>query len=186
MSGKTKDELTLNNAQCPPYAKRRRKRNTWTHPYRKKQASVHNSANTWSHKRKQNKTETPKLTGGIEHSDYKLMNRRWRGWRERREPHDQNPRPTEINSESGNRTLRIVSVNPDSLTTAESMLRMAEILLRNKIHLDAIQETHIPYGPNYVTDGYRIIASSEKWHKPPATRPVNRRRGNINTWQDIA
>ena len=84
----------------------------------------------------------------------KLTNRKWGGWREIREFHEQNQRLAVVNSESGNRTLTIVSVTPDAITTTESIPAHAEILLRTKIHIVAIPETHIPYGQNYMTNGY--------------------------------
>ena len=32
-------------------------------------------------------------------------------------------------------------------------------MIRNKIHIAAIQETHIPHGQNYLINGYRVITS---------------------------
>ena len=58
------------------------------------------------------------------------------------------------------RTLSIVSMNLDSMTTKTSRLSITESLLRNKIHIAAIQETHIPYNQNYMINGYRLINSA--------------------------
>ena len=68
-------------------------------------------------------------------------------------------RPQVLNMDQGNRTLSIVSINPDNLTTTESKLTVTHLLRKNKIHIAAIQETHIPHDQNYKLNGYRIITT---------------------------
>lgn len=56
----------------------------------------------------------------------------------------------------GTRTLIIASINPGNFATQDT-----KVLQRHKIHIAAIQETHIPVGQNYKLNGYRIITTSE-------------------------
>ena len=67
---------------------------------------------------------------------------------------------TLLNTTSGNCTLNIIAINPDSLTKQESKMQITEAMLRNEIRIAAIQETHIPNGQNYLINGYRLITSA--------------------------
>jgi len=89
-----------------------------------------------------------------------LKTKTWKRWHRRLEFQKNIQRKEVLNTNQGNCTLNIVSINPDALTTQESRQRLTEELLRNKIHLAAIQETHIAHGQNYLHNGYRIITSA--------------------------
>lgn len=60
----------------------------------------------------------------------------------------------------GDRTLCVVSLNPDNCVVEEGKQTVAQSLQRNKIHISAIRETHVQYGKNYKMGGYRIIKTA--------------------------
>ena len=62
--------------------------------------------------------------------------------------------------QEGNRSISIVSINPDNFILQKTQLGITEMLLKNKIHIAAIQETHIPRDLNYKINGYRIITTA--------------------------
>jgi len=62
----------------------------------------------------------------------------------------------------GQRTLSIVSLNPDNFILPETRTNTTHALQRNKIHIAAIQETHIPHDLNYKHNEYRIITTAAK------------------------
>jgi len=59
----------------------------------------------------------------------------------------------------GYRSLSIASINPDTFAAKESQLQVVQMIQQRKIHIAAIQETHIPYDQNFKLSGYRIITS---------------------------
>ena len=72
--------------------------------------------------------------------------------------------------EAGNRTLCIASLNPDTFINPDQRLTIANMLILRKIHIAAIQETHIPHDLDYTLNGYRIITSAIK-QIPEQTNP---------------
>ena len=85
-----------------------------------------------------------------------------RNYHNRRTFEETKQRTQVLNTDSGNRTLSIVSINPDNFTSSETRLTTTHLLRKNKIHIAAIQETHIPYDQNYKLNGYRIITCKAK------------------------
>jgi len=71
------------------------------------------------------------------------------------------PRKDVLNTHEGIRSLSIASINPDNFILEKAQTEITEMLLRNKIHIEAIQETHIPRDLNYKLNGYRIITTAE-------------------------
>jgi len=67
----------------------------------------------------------------------------------------------------GLRTLSIESVNPDNFIITETRQTITHALRRNRIHVSAIAETHVPNSPNYVTDGYRVITTTASIRENP-------------------
>ena len=61
----------------------------------------------------------------------------------------------------GLRTLNIASLNPDSIRGKEMQREIVKGPTKNKIHLEAIQETHITRDCNYMIDNYRVITEAE-------------------------
>ena len=61
---------------------------------------------------------------------------------------------------NGLRALNIASLNPDSMKERETQHGIVKRLTRNRIHLAAIQETHITRDCSYMLDNYRITTSS--------------------------
>ena len=68
-----------------------------------------------------------------------------------------------LNTQPGNRTISIASANPDNFITQETRLTITH-MLKKKIHIASIQETHIPHDQNYKFNGYRIITSKAQKH----------------------
>ena len=62
--------------------------------------------------------------------------------------------------------------NPDKFTSHYTELAVIQMVHRQKIHIAAIQETHIPHNHNYKLIGYRIITTQ-------AIRTAGERGGNI-------
>jgi len=60
----------------------------------------------------------------------------------------------------GNRTIIVVSLNPDNFTSQETKIAAVQMIRKQKIHIEAIQETHIPHDHNYKFNGYRIITTN--------------------------
>jgi len=58
-------------------------------------------------------------------------------------------RETVIAARKGLYNPSIVSLNPDPITTHQTQQDIAQNLVRNKIHIDLAQETHIPQDRNY-------------------------------------
>ena len=69
---------------------------------------------------------------------------------------------TFINMEDGLRTLNTASLNPASTKEEKIQGGIIKSLARNKIHISAIQETHISQGRSYVLGNYRIITAAGK------------------------
>lgn len=99
---------------------------------------------------------------------------------------EERPRPTVIQMENGLNTISLASVNPDHFITREIQQDVTQQLIRRKIHIAMIQETHIPYDRNFIRKEYRIITSAAK----PIPKKTTRRRhirkkhsrsGNSNT-----
>ena len=57
------------------------------------------------------------------------------------------------------RTLIISPIGPDNFQHRQSRWDITDILTYNKIHIAAVQETHIPQVQNYRLNEYRIITS---------------------------
>ena len=71
---------------------------------------------------------------------------------------------TERNGNSnakGLSAISVVSLNPDHFITDEVQQDITQQLIKHKIHIAIIQETHIPHNTNHIVNGYRIINSSE-------------------------
>ena len=75
---------------------------------------------------------------------------------------EQRPRITAIANNAGLKTLPVLSLNPDRLLGTEKQKDLLRELQKHKIHIAAIQETHIPYDQNYKLNGYRIITCKAK------------------------
>ena len=60
----------------------------------------------------------------------------------------------------GKRPLSIESINPDNFILESTQREITGMLQHNKIHIAAIQETHIPGDYNYKLNGYHIITSA--------------------------
>jgi len=69
-------------------------------------------------------------------------------------------RPTVLSAKYGLNTLAIVSMNPDHLTTNEVQQDITQQLLKNKLHIEIIQETHIPKDQSFSRNEYRVITSA--------------------------
>ena len=54
-------------------------------------------------------------------------------------------------------TLNVACANPDCPKDGAAQMGRNKNLTDRKIHIAAIQETHIPYGQKYLINGYRII-----------------------------
>ena len=65
-----------------------------------------------------------------------------------------------INMKHGLRTTNIASLNPDSTKEEQMQRDIIKDLTRNKIHIAAIQETHIDQDRDYLIDNYRIITAA--------------------------
>ena len=61
--------------------------------------------------------------------------------------------------EHWSKMLRIASLNPDTFINNETRLHITNMPIMRKIHITAIQETHIPHELDYMINGYRIITS---------------------------
>ena len=61
--------------------------------------------------------------------------------------------------ENGLRAMNIASLNPDSTAEAQMQRDIIKDITRNKIHIAAIQETHITQDRDYLLDNYRIITA---------------------------
>jgi len=85
---------------------------------------------------------------------------KWKRWARRRRFEDGQERKAVISTEQGLRTLSIVSMNHDNFISEEARRNITQTLRRNKIHIAALQETHIPHSLNYISDGYGIITTS--------------------------
>jgi len=57
------------------------------------------------------------------------------------------------------KTLTIVSLNPDNLININKQNDILHELQKRKVHIAAIQDTHIPHGLDFARNGYRIITS---------------------------
>ena len=80
----------------------------------------------------------------------------------------------------GNRSLSIASINPDNFAHEITQTEITEMLLRKKIHIAAIQETHIPRDLNYKLNGYRIITSAAIRETNLSEKHENTNRGLPN------
>ena len=66
-------------------------------------------------------------------------------------------RKTMIGLGNGQRTLNIASLNPDSMREVAPQQEIIKGLARNRIHIAAIQSTHITQDRSYLMGNYRII-----------------------------
>ena len=82
-------------------------------------------------------------------------------------------RPTAINLQTGINTISVVSFSPDHFATTEVQSDITQQLLRRKIHIAMIQETHIPRNSEYTWGEYRIITSAAIRNPKNKTRPTN-------------
>ena len=58
------------------------------------------------------------------------------------------------------KTLPIISLNPDNFFSDEKQSDILHEIQRRKIHISVIQETHIPHGLAYAKSGYGISTFS--------------------------
>jgi len=72
----------------------------------------------------------------------------------------------------GGRTLCIASPNPDTFINHEQRQEIAQMQLRQKIHIESLQEIHIPHGIGYMVNGYRVVTTAEIKQTPEI---INRR-----------
>jgi len=72
----------------------------------------------------------------------------------------QKTRKTTINSREGTNILNVASLNPDHFTTTETQNDIIQQLTQQKIHIAAIQETHIPRNHSFKRRNYKIINSA--------------------------
>ena len=63
-----------------------------------------------------------------------------------------------INMANGLRTMNIASLNPDSMKEEQMQRDIIKDLTRNKIHIAAIQETHIIQDRDYLLDNYITVS----------------------------
>ena len=75
---------------------------------------------------------------------------------------DKQKRPTTISTKSGYRTLNILSLNPDNFISTTRQDDITHELQKQRIHLAAIQETHIPHDLSYKRNGYRGITTAAR------------------------
>jgi len=69
-------------------------------------------------------------------------------------------RDTVINMKKGMGALTIAIINPDHFVANQVQQDITQQLPKKKIHIEIIQETHIPRDLNYEINGYRIITSA--------------------------
>ena len=58
--------------------------------------------------------------------------------------------------------LNIESINPDNFITKAKPGDVIQKITSNKTHIEAIQETQIPYDVTYARNGYKFITSAER------------------------
>ena len=61
---------------------------------------------------------------------------------------------------NGLRTMNIASLNPDSTKEGQMRRDISKNLTRNKLHVAAIQETHMTQDRDYLIGNYRVITAS--------------------------
>ena len=81
-------------------------------------------------------------------------------WNNRHTINPKDPKTGVLSMTPGNRTLSIITINPDHMTTKEARDTITEQMLRNNIHIAGVQETHIQYNQDYATNGYRTITTA--------------------------
>ena len=69
-------------------------------------------------------------------------------------------RETMVSMENGLRKLNIPSMNPDSTKRATTQQEIVKEITENRIHIAAIQETHITQDRIHLLGNYRIITAS--------------------------
>ena len=73
----------------------------------------------------------------------------------------ENERKTLIKMQNAIRTMNTASLNPDSVKEEEQTHRdITKDLDRGKIHISAIEETHIAQGRRYLLENYRVATES--------------------------
>ena len=65
-----------------------------------------------------------------------------------------------ISMENGLRTLNIARLNPDSMRESTTQKEIVKGQIKNRIHIAAIQETHITQDRRYIMEKYRIITAA--------------------------
>ena len=85
------------------------------------------------------------------------------------------------NRGKGTRTLNIAGINPEAIKEAETHRDIIKNITKRKIHISAIQETHITLGKEYAMGGYRIITSASD-RQTGRYRSNPRRRRITGTW----
>ena len=79
--------------------------------------------------------------------------------------------------ENGLRAPNISSRNPDSIRRKEMQREIVKGPAKNKIHIAAIQETHITHDRNYVMGNYRIITAAAGENAETGVVP-----GELQSW----
>ena len=72
------------------------------------------------------------------------------------------PREQLLTMQTGYRTLVISPINPGDFIPTDTHLQIANMILRKKIHMEAIREAHRPHDTDYIFNGYRTTASASK------------------------
>ena len=81
------------------------------------------------------------------------------------------PREHLLNTQEGYRSLIIVSINHDNFALETTKKDITTKLLRSKIHIASIEETHIRKDYNYRHNEYRIITTAAQLKTPIDTKP---------------
>ena len=61
---------------------------------------------------------------------------------------------------NGIRTMNMSSINPDSVKEEQTQRDIIKNLTRRKIHIAAIQETHIAHDRDYIMGNYRVVTAA--------------------------
>ena len=80
-----------------------------------------------------------------------------------------------VNMKEGNRSLIVVSVNPDNFIQENTQWRITQMPQQNKIRISDMQEKHIQHGQNYKLNGYRIITSAAM----PEIQPIKKHESRM-------
>lgn len=146
-----------------------------------KKATHKNNKDKQQHEEQTTTTEKKERTKKWHIQRSKLIMKRIKQKRSRTNNYDQGkPRPTTIADKTGQKTLKIASINPDNLTSQNKQNDLLHELQRRKIHIALIQETHIPHDIEIARNGYKIITSAAI---PDSLKPEQQKIGQQGMYQ---